>query len=94
MPEFLAVAITLAMILLLIRAAKGPRWYHRVLVINSLGSLIAILLCVISVLMDFHALIDIALLYVLINFISVMALLRFFSDLTLPVPSQRSSNND
>ncbi|MGU9977110.1 MAG: monovalent cation/H+ antiporter complex subunit F [Candidatus Oxydemutatoraceae bacterium WSBS_2016_MAG_OTU14] len=76
--------ILLAMVMTLIRTALGPGWFERVLTLNTLGSLTITLLVLIAVIKEFYSLIDIALLYVLINFVSTLGILVFFKDSKLP----------
>lgn len=81
---FIAIGIVLfAMLLVLIRTAIDPSWFERILTLNTLGSLTILLLVLIAVLKEFYSLIDIALLYVLINFVSTLAILTFFKDQNL-----------
>ena len=86
MSETLFVVLALVMIATLIRAAKGPSWFDRVLAINVFGTLTVSLLALISVLSELPGLLDIALLYGLINFISIVAILRFFRNRRPPDP--------
>ncbi len=86
MLEFLLAALAITMTLALVRAAIGPGWFDRVLALNVLGTLTIILLVLISTFTELYALIDIALLYGLINFVSTIAILRFFNDRLLPLP--------
>ncbi len=80
----LGAAIAAAMVMLLIRAAKGPGLFNRVLAINTFGTLTVLLLVLLGVEFDQHDLMDIALLYVLLNFVAAVAVLRFFEDRRLP----------
>ena len=89
MLTFLFSVLGLAMIMVLIRTAKGPGWIDRVLAINIFGTLTILLLVLIAALAELPGLLDIALLYVLINFMSTVAILRFFRDKKLPVFGRR-----
>jgi len=72
-----AAAILVSMVLMLIRAIKGPTVYDRVLSVNSFGTKTVLLLGVLGFLMGRPAFLDIALLYALINFIATIAILKF-----------------
>lgn len=85
MTALLFVAVVAAMVMLLIRAAKGPGLFNRVLAINTFGTLTVLLLVLLGVEFGQHSLMDIALLYVLLNFVAAVAVLRFFEDRRLPV---------
>lgn len=62
----------------LIRALKGPTTYDRILSANIFGTMTVLTICLFAGLKDIEALLDMALLYGLINFISTVALLRYF----------------
>ena len=84
MLQMLFVVIVLVMAMLLIRAVKGSGLFNRLLAINAFGTLTVLLLVLFSVWFDQHDLIDIALLYALINFIGPLVILRFFEGHELP----------
>ncbi len=73
-----AVLIVVAMALAFARAARGPTVYDRILALNSFGTLAALMITLIVFIMDQPGFLDIALLYVLINFIGPVAVLSFF----------------
>ena len=73
-----ALAILLAMFLALIRAFIGPSLYDRILAVNMFGTKTVLLIAVLGFLMGRPYFLDIALVYALINFISIVAVLRFF----------------
>lgn len=83
-----ALAILVSMLLVLIRALKGPTVYDRILAINSFGTLTVLLISVYGFLTDRPDFLDIALVYALINFIGTIAVSKFvrFRDLALPLP--------
>ena len=64
--------------LALIRAFKGPTLYDRILAVNTFGTKTVLLIAVIGFLNGRPDFLDIAIVYALINFISVIAILRFF----------------
>lgn len=72
-----SVAILITMILALIRAMLGPTVFDRVLALNMFGTKTVLLICVVGFLMDRTDFLDLALLYSLMNFIGMIALLRF-----------------
>lgn len=72
-----AVAILITMILALIRAMLGPTIFDRVLALNMFGTKTVLLICVVGFLTDRTDFLDLALLYSLMNFIGMVALLRF-----------------
>ena len=71
------VAILVTMGLALTRAALGPTVFDRILALNMFGTKTVLLIAVISFLTDRPTFLDLALVYALINFIGVIAVLRF-----------------
>jgi len=76
-------AILATMVLALTRALAGPTAYDRILAVNLFGTKTALLLSVIAFLYGRPDFLDLALAYALINFISVLAVLKFVQDYKL-----------
>lgn len=72
-----SIAILVTMSLALFRAMAGPTVFDRVLALNMFGTKTVLLICVVCFFMDRTDFLDLALLYSLINFIGMVALLRF-----------------
>ncbi len=70
-------AIFCAMILAISRAFMGPTLYDRILAVNSLGTKTVLLIALLGFVMGRPEFLDIAIVYALINFISVIAVLRY-----------------
>ena len=70
-------ALLVNMILVLYRAFHGPTVFDSILAASSLGSKTVLLIAVLSFLMGRPDLIDLALVYSLMNFISTIAVMRF-----------------
>ncbi|MEE9560659.1 MAG: monovalent cation/H+ antiporter complex subunit F [Acidiferrobacterales bacterium] len=71
-------AILVTMGLALIRALLGPTVYDRLLAVNMFGTKTVLLIAVLGFLTGRPDFLDIALVYALINFIAVIAVLKFF----------------
>lgn len=71
-------AILLVMGLALVRAWVGPTLYDRILAVNMFGTKTVLFIAVLGFLTGRPDFLDIALVYALINFISIIAVLRFF----------------
>ncbi len=78
-----ATAILVTMALALTRALLGPTIYDRVLAVNMFGTKTVLLLSVIAFLNGRPDFLDLALAYALINFIGVLAVLKFVQDYTM-----------
>lgn len=70
--------ILASMSVLLIRAIKGPSIFDRILTANTFGTNIVVLIALMGYLLHTTFFLDIALTYALINFITTIALLRYF----------------
>jgi multicomponent Na+:H+ antiporter subunit F len=73
-----ALAILATMALALARAIAGPTVYDRVLAVNMMATKTTLLIALLGFLAGRPEFLDIALVYALINFISVIAVLRLF----------------
>ena len=71
-----ALAILITMALALARALLGPTVYDRIAAANMFGTKTVLLIAVVAFLSGRTDLLDIALVYALINFIGVIAVLR------------------
>lgn len=80
-----ALVVAFAMGLMLIRMFIGPTLYDRVLAVNSFGTKTVLFLVLFSLMVGRPDGVDIAILYALINFISTIAILKFFRYRSLDV---------
>ncbi len=83
-----AIAILVTMALALTRALLGPSVYDRVLAVNMFGTKTVLFLSVIAFLYDRRDFLDLAVAYALINFIGVLAVLKFVQDYRLRHPGE------
>ncbi|HRD67067.1 MAG TPA: monovalent cation/H+ antiporter complex subunit F [Candidatus Competibacter sp.] len=72
-----ALGILACMILAMARAVLGPTVYNRILAVNSFGTLTVLLIAVLGFVTGRPDFLDIALVYAFINFIGVIAVLKF-----------------
>ncbi len=71
-------ALFASMALLLVRCWLGPTTYDRILAANIFGTAVILTIALLAFLHDNMMLLDMALLYGLINFVATIALLRYF----------------
>ena len=71
------VAILVTMTLALFRASAGPSVFDRILALNMFGTKTVLFIALASFVTDRPDFLDLALVYALINFIGVIAVLRF-----------------
>ena len=72
------IAILAGMVLLLTRAFLGPTIYDRLLAINNFGTKTVLLVALYGFLTERPDFLDIALVYALCNFITTIAVLKYF----------------
>ena len=72
------VAILVVMALALCRAIKAPTVYDRILGVNMFGTKTVLFIAVVGFFTGRPDFLDIAIVYALINFIGMVAVLRFF----------------
>ena len=72
-----AIAVLVSLAMALFRAIKGPTIFDRVLAANAVGTLCILLLSVIGFVVGRPDFLDLSIFYALINFIGVVAVLKF-----------------
>jgi len=75
---FASFSVLIIMALALLRAFLGPTLFDRILAVNMFGTKTVLLVAVLGVVSGQSSFIDIAIVYALINFVAIIALLRFF----------------
>jgi len=71
-----ALAIFATMALALARALKGPTVFDRIVAVNVFGTKTVLIVALFTVISGNYDLVDVALVYALINFITVVAVLK------------------
>jgi multicomponent Na+:H+ antiporter subunit F len=71
------IGVLITMLLALVRAVLGPTVYDRILAVNMFGTKTVLLIAVLGFLTGRPEFLDLALVYVLINFIGTIAILKF-----------------
>lgn len=69
-------AVFATMALALVRALKGPTIYDRIVAVNVFGTKTVLVVALITYVTGHADLIDVALVYALINFIAIVAVLK------------------
>lgn len=69
--------LTISVLLLLIRAIKGPTAYDRVLAMNAIGTKTVLLVALIGFATRRPEFLDIALCYAILNFLATIAILKY-----------------
>lgn len=87
-----AFTLLVVMAMAMVRGFAGPSIFDRVLAANLFGTKTVLLIAVLGFLFGRPDFLDIALIYALMNFISVIALLRYFEYTQSPA-KERSAND-
>jgi multicomponent Na+:H+ antiporter subunit F len=87
------VAILVTMALALARALAGPTVYDRILAGNMFGTKTVLLIAVLGFLTERPEFLDLALIYVLLNFIGTIAVLKLIERGDLGVPDEASTSS-
>jgi multicomponent Na+:H+ antiporter subunit F len=74
-----SLVILIAIAVGLVRAFLGPTLYDRVLAVNMVGTLTVLMVAVLGFMTGRPDFLDIALVYVLISFVSTIAVLRVYT---------------
>ena len=82
-------AILVVMVMATVRAVMGPTLYDRVLAVNMFGTKTVLLISVLGFVMGRPEFLDIAIVYALINFISVIGVLRYSNHFILKPSEQK-----
>lgn len=77
---YIGVLIILALMLFvcLIRAVKGPRVADRLMAVNMMGTIVMVMIAVLSLLLKEGFLVDICLIYALVSFLAVNVLAKVY----------------
>lgn len=87
------IAILITISLALVRALLGPTVYDRIAAMNMMGTKTILLIAVFAFLTGRHDLLDIALVYALINFIGVVAVLKLIEQGNFYTDGETSVDN-
>ena len=60
----------------LVRAIKGPRITDRIVAMNAVGTMVVMMICILTYMLEEAFLIDVAILYALVNMVGVVVLCR------------------
>ena len=89
-----AAGLLAAMSLMIARAIMGPSHYDRILAANSFGTKTVLFLSLIGFLFGRPDFLDVAIVYALINFVTTIALMKFFRYRSLAQPLTRATGQE
>ncbi len=70
--------LSLMLLLCLIRAIKGPQIADRILAVNMMSTMVLVMIAVLALLLEEAYLVDICIIYAMINFLAVVVLTKVF----------------
>lgn len=88
------IAIFVVMVMAIIRAVMGPSLYDRILAINMFGTKTILMIALLGFSMGRPEFLDIAMVYALINFISVIGVLHFSDSVGFKEPNKKKSHQE
>ncbi len=88
------IAIFVVMVMAIIRTVMGPSLYDRILAVNMFGTKTVLMIALLGFSMGRPEFLDIAMVYALINFISVIGVLRFSDSVGFKEPSKKKSHQE
>lgn len=93
---FYAILIVLAVMLLLclVRAVLGPRIADRLVAVNMMGTMIMCIIVILGVVMEEGYLADIALIYAMISFLSVVVLTKVYTGVYLEKKAKQKQDKE
>ena len=95
--SFLVIAMCIMMLVVfvcMIRAILGPRVTDRVVALNMIGTLVVLMICVISYLLEEPFLVDVAILYSLLNMLVVVILCRVANQRHHELEEEKEAHHD
>ncbi len=92
---YIAILIILAIMLFacLIRAVKGPRVADRIVAINMMGTMVMVMIAVLSLLLKEGFLVDICLIYAMVSFLAVIVITKVYMGVYEEKYHNRNENN-
>lgn len=78
----------------LLRAVRGPRIADRLLAVNMMGTLIIIIICVLAFLKSEGYLVDVAMIYTMLSFLSVVLLTKVYIGIYREKRRREAENHD
>jgi multicomponent Na+:H+ antiporter subunit F len=86
--------ISLLLVLTFFRALKGPRIADRILSLNMIGTQVITMICLLALLLHEGYLTDIALIYAMISFLSVIVLCKVYLGVYLERKSRKAEKHE
>ncbi len=73
------IAIAVLVVACLIRSVIGPRVTDRIVAVNSIGTMVIVIIAILAVLLDEAYLLDVCLIYAMLSFVAVIVLTKIYT---------------
>lgn len=90
---FIVTVLILALLVIcsILRSVAGPRTADRIIAINMAGTMIIMIIAVLSVVLDQNYLVDICLIYAMISFLGVVVLCKIYTGVYLQKKQRKAT---
>lgn len=86
-----AIVLVVLVIFSIIRSVLGPRIADRIIAINMTGTMIIMIIAILSVSLDENYLVDICLIYAMVSFLGVVVLCKVYTGVYLQKKNQKAT---
>ena len=90
---FALIFLAICLLLCLLRAIKGPRVADRIVAANMMGTMVMVIIGILSLLLDEGYLMDICIIYALISFLAVIVLTKVYTGVYLEAKEQEQASH-
>lgn len=85
--------LAVLIILSIIRSVRGPRIADRIIAVNMIGTMIIMIVAILSVYLDENYLVDVCLIYAMISFLGVVVLCKVYTGVYLQEKGMKADLN-
>ncbi len=87
------IVLAVLIIVSLIRSVRGPRIADRIIAVNMIGTMVILILAVLSVYLEESYLVDVCLIYAMISFLGVVVLCKVYTGVYLQKKQMQADLN-
>ena len=87
------IVLAVLIIVSLIRSVRGPRIADRIIAVNMIGTMVILILAILSVYLEESYLVDVCLIYAMISFLGVVVLCKVYTGVYLQKKQMQADLN-
>ena len=87
------IVLAVLIIVSLIRSVRGPRIADRIIAVNMIGTMVILILAILSVYLEESYLVDVCLIYAMISFLAVVVLCKVYTGVYLQKKQMQADLN-